>query len=155
MLGLDNAGKTTILKRLSDEDVTTTTPTQVGAAGGENTLSSISSCLLQTEGRQERTHTARATCRAPTASRPSLEPTTTPPPIEKTSPQGFSIKSLVKDGLRLSVWDVGGQRALRALWRNYFEATDALVFVIDCADRRRVDECGAELAELLEVGWGE
>jgi GTPase SAR1 family protein len=28
VLGLDNAGKTTILKKLSDEDVTTTTPTQ-------------------------------------------------------------------------------------------------------------------------------
>jgi GTPase SAR1 family protein len=29
VLGLDNAGKTTILKRLTDEDTTTTTPTQV------------------------------------------------------------------------------------------------------------------------------
>jgi GTPase SAR1 family protein len=29
VLGLDNAGKTTILKRLSDEDITTITPTQV------------------------------------------------------------------------------------------------------------------------------
>jgi GTPase SAR1 family protein len=29
VLGLDNAGKTTILKSLSDEDITTITPTQV------------------------------------------------------------------------------------------------------------------------------
>lgn len=29
VLGLDNAGKTTILKKLSDEDITTITPTQV------------------------------------------------------------------------------------------------------------------------------
>ncbi|GFH17399.1 ADP-ribosylation factor-like protein 3, partial [Haematococcus lacustris] len=28
MLGLDNAGKTTILKALSEEDITTITPTQ-------------------------------------------------------------------------------------------------------------------------------
>lgn len=28
MLGLDNAGKTTILKKLSDEDITTIMPTQ-------------------------------------------------------------------------------------------------------------------------------
>jgi hypothetical protein len=30
VLGLDNAGKTTILRCLSDEDITTITPTQVG-----------------------------------------------------------------------------------------------------------------------------
>lgn len=36
--------------------------------------------------------------------------------------------------------------------RNYFESTDALVYVIDSADRKRVDECGMELAQLLEVG---
>lgn len=30
VLGLDNSGKTTILKKLSEEDVTTITPTQVG-----------------------------------------------------------------------------------------------------------------------------
>ena len=29
VLGLDNAGKTTILKKLSEEDITTVTPTQV------------------------------------------------------------------------------------------------------------------------------
>ena len=29
VLGLDNAGKTTILKKLSEEDITTITPTQV------------------------------------------------------------------------------------------------------------------------------
>ena len=29
VLGLDNAGKTTILKAMSDEDITTITPTQV------------------------------------------------------------------------------------------------------------------------------
>lgn len=35
--------------------------------------------------------------------------------------------------------------------RNYFESTDALIYVIDSADRRRVDECSLELAQLLEV----
>jgi hypothetical protein len=35
--------------------------------------------------------------------------------------------------------------------RNYFESTDGLVYVIDSADRKRVDECGMELAQLLEV----
>jgi hypothetical protein len=38
--------------------------------------------------------------------------------------------------------------------RNYFDSTDALVYVIDSADRKRIDECGVELAQLLEVRAG-
>jgi ADP-ribosylation factor family len=35
--------------------------------------------------------------------------------------------------------------------RNYFDSTDSLVYVIDSADRKRIDESGAELGMLLEV----
>eukprot|EP00929_Paragymnodinium_shiwhaense_P115251 TRINITY_DN839_c0_g4_i1.p1 TRINITY_DN839_c0_g4~~TRINITY_DN839_c0_g4_i1.p1 ORF type:complete len:180 (-),score=72.33 TRINITY_DN839_c0_g4_i1:83-622(-) len=90
MLGLDNAGKTTVLKKLSDEDITHIMPTQ-----------------------------------------------------------GFNIKSLVHDGFKLNVWDIGGQKTIRPYWSNYFESSDALVYVIDSSDRRRLEESGAELAELL------
>merc|ERR1712216_201603 len=91
MLGLDNAGKTSILKRMSDEDITHIMPTQ-----------------------------------------------------------GFNIKSLLKDGFKLNVWDIGGQKTIRPYWKNYFENTDALIYVVDSADRRRLEEAAAELAELLE-----
>eukprot|EP00434_Breviolum_minutum_P005699 symbB.v1.2.005021.t1/scaffold288.1/size478366/51 len=90
VLGLDNAGKTTILKKMSDEDITHIMPTQ-----------------------------------------------------------GFNIKSLVQDNFKLNVWDIGGQREIRPYWSNYFENTDALVYVIDSSDRRRLEESGKELAELL------
>lgn len=50
---------------------------------------------------------------------------------------------------QLNVWDVGGQREIRAYWRNYFEGTDALVYVIDSADVERLEEVAAELARLL------
>jgi ADP-ribosylation factor-like protein 3 len=68
VLGLDNSGKTTILKKLSDEDISTIMPTQ-----------------------------------------------------------GFNIKSLMHDGFKLNVWDIGGQKSIRPYWRNYFDQTDALV----------------------------
>lgn len=42
---------------------------------------------------------------------------------------------------QLNVWDVGGQRSLRPYWRNYFEATDGLVWVVDSTDRRRLADC--------------
>ena len=49
----------------------------------------------------------------------------------------------------LNVWDVGGQRTLRPYWRNYFEATDALVWVVDSGDRLRMKDCKEELHSLL------
>ena len=43
-----------------------------------------------------------------------------------------------------------GQKTIRPYWRNYFEETSALVYVIDSTDRARLDETGAELNVLLE-----
>ena len=78
ILGLDAAGKTTILKKLSDEDATHTSPTQ-----------------------------------------------------------GFNIKTLEHDGVKLNMWDIGGQKAIRTYWRNYMEGTDCLIYVVDSADKKR------------------
>uniref|UniRef100_A0A3Q4GLV9 ADP-ribosylation factor-like protein 3 n=1 Tax=Neolamprologus brichardi TaxID=32507 RepID=A0A3Q4GLV9_NEOBR len=91
LLGLDNAGKTTVLKQLAAEDISHITPTQ-----------------------------------------------------------GFNIKSVQSAGFKLNVWDIGGQRKIRPYWRNYFENTDVLIYVIDSSDRKRFEETSLELAELLE-----
>ncbi|CAM1326116.1 ARL3 (predicted) [Pycnogonum litorale] len=90
LLGLDNAGKTTLLKFLASEDVSHITPTQ-----------------------------------------------------------GFNIKSVQSDGFKLNVWDIGGQRKIRPYWRNYFDNVDVLIYVIDSADRKRFEETGVELSELI------
>lgn len=45
--------------------------------------------------------------------------------------------------------DVGGQKSLRPYWRNYFEQTDALVWVVDSGDRMRMNDCKTELHSLL------
>ncbi|KAI4895761.1 hypothetical protein NFI96_024060 [Prochilodus magdalenae] len=90
MLGLDNAGKTTILKKFNGEDVSTISPTL-----------------------------------------------------------GFNIKTLEHRGFKLNIWDVGGQKSLRSYWRNYFESTDGLVWVVDSADRLRLEDCRKELSALL------
>lgn len=52
-------------------------------------------------------------------------------------------------GYTLNLWDVGGQKSLRSYWRNYFESTDGLVWVVDSADRMRLDACREELNILL------
>merc|ERR1711917_186272 len=90
ILGLDNAGKTTILKQLSSEDITQVMPTQ-----------------------------------------------------------GFNIKSVQTSGFRLNVWDIGGQRKIRPYWRDYFENTDVLIYVIDSSDVKRFEETEQELQVTL------
>ncbi|EFI27645.1 ADP-ribosylation factor-like protein 2 [Coprinopsis cinerea okayama7 len=89
-LGLDNAGKTTILKKLNNEDISGISPTL-----------------------------------------------------------GFNIKTFVHRAYTLNIWDVGGQTTLRPYWRNYFEQTDALVWVVDSSDRMRMHDCKRELHSLL------
>ncbi|KAL1908347.1 hypothetical protein Sste5344_005875 [Sporothrix stenoceras] len=108
MLGLDNAGKTTIVKQIMGEDVNTVSPTL-----------------------------------------------------------GFIIKTIDYEGYKLNICmsiptlrayenttddagDVGGQKTLRSYWRNYFERTDALIWVVDATDRLRIDDCREELHGLLQ-----
>lgn len=45
--------------------------------------------------------------------------------------------------------DVGGQKTLRTYWKNYFEKTDTLIWVVDATDRERIDDCRHELEGLL------
>lgn len=72
----------------------------------------------------------------------------------KVHPQYLSvipILSLMKDITYFGCsGDVGGQRVLRPYWRNYFEQTDALVWVVDSGDRLRMQDCKEELHALLQ-----
>jgi ADP-ribosylation factor-like protein 2 len=63
---------------------------------------------------------------------------------------GFQIKTVHRDGCILNIWDVGGQKSLRSYWKNYFERTDALIWVLDSADWNRMKDCVEELVGLLE-----
>ncbi|GMR36830.1 hypothetical protein PMAYCL1PPCAC_07025, partial [Pristionchus mayeri] len=91
LLGLDNAGKTTLLKKLSSEELTNVTPTK-----------------------------------------------------------GFNVKTIASGGITLNVWDIGGQRAIRPYWSNYYPGTHAVIYVVDASDVKRLDESHVELDELLE-----
>ena len=63
---------------------------------------------------------------------------------------GFNVESVTYKNTKFNVWDVGGQDKIRPLWRHYFSGTQGLIFVIDSADRERMDEARNELARIIQ-----
>ena len=63
--------------------------------------------------------------------------------------QGFNIKTLVSDGFKLNVWDIGGQREIREYWTNYTNNTDGLIYVVDSSDSERMKESKEAFDDLL------
>lgn len=72
-------------------------------------------------------------------------------PIDTIEPTlGFQIHSLEYRDYTLNLWDVGGQKSIRAYWRNYFEQTDGIIWVVDSVDIHRLTLCRDELSEVLK-----
>ncbi|CAI4224617.1 unnamed protein product [Auanema sp. JU1783] len=91
VLGLDGAGKTTILYRLQVGEVVTTIPTI-----------------------------------------------------------GFNVEQVEYKNLKFQVWDLGGQTSIRPYWRCYYANTDAIIYVVDSADRDRIGISRQELVAMLQ-----
>ncbi|XP_067851474.1 ADP-ribosylation factor-like protein 14 [Heptranchias perlo] len=64
---------------------------------------------------------------------------------------GFNVEMLEWDkNVALTVWDVGGQHKMRQLWHYYFQDTDGLVYVVDSADKERMEDSKKELERTLK-----
>jgi ADP-ribosylation factor-like protein 1 len=49
----------------------------------------------------------------------------------------------------MQVWDLGGQTSIRPYWRCYYANTQAVIYVVDSADRDRLPISKAELLSML------
>jgi len=62
---------------------------------------------------------------------------------------GFNVETVEYKHISFTVWDVGGKDKIRPLYRHYYQNTQAVVFVVDCNDRDRIDEARHELELML------
>ena len=74
----------------------------------------------------------------------SQDPTSTSPTL------GFTINTLKYKNNQINFWDIGGQTTIRSYWRNYFEETDGVIWVVDSSDKLRIQDCKEELHNLLK-----
>jgi ADP-ribosylation factor protein 1 len=63
---------------------------------------------------------------------------------------GFNVETVEYKNISFTCWDVGGRDKIRALWRHYYQNTQALIFVVDSNDRDRMDHAKDELQRMLQ-----
>jgi len=63
---------------------------------------------------------------------------------------GFNVETVTYKNLKFQVWDLGGQTSIRPYWRCYYSNTDAIIYVVDSADRERIGISKQELVAMLE-----
>ncbi|KAF9571116.1 hypothetical protein EC968_001035 [Mortierella alpina] len=62
---------------------------------------------------------------------------------------GFNVETVEYKNISFTVWDIGGQDKIRALWRHYFQNSQGVIFVVDSNDRDRILEAREELHRML------
>ncbi len=62
---------------------------------------------------------------------------------------GFNVERVEYKNLKMTIWDIGGQDRLRPLWRHYYEGTNGIIFVVDSADRARVQVAKEEIEKMM------
>lgn len=66
------------------------------------------------------------------ADRPVVAPAFSRPP----APVGkITLPSTI-----LQFWDLGGQRDIRSIWHRYYDDCQAVIYVIDASDEKRMEE---------------
>lgn len=62
---------------------------------------------------------------------------------------GFNVEQVIYKNIKFQVWDLGGQTSIRPYWRCYYSNTDAIIYVVDSADKERIGLSKDELMYML------
>lgn len=118
LLGLDNAGKSTLLESLKHHYAKPSPhPTSTGPTTG--------------------TTTGTGTESSHRLSLADIRPTI-----------GQNIAKLSVSGTDLHLWDLGGQETLRSMWPRYYAESHLILYVIDSSSRERLAESMRVLDEM-------
>ncbi|XP_075873624.1 ADP-ribosylation factor-like protein 13B isoform X2 [Nelusetta ayraudi] len=63
---------------------------------------------------------------------------------------GFSKVDLKQGKFEVTIFDLGGGKRIRGIWKNYYSESHGVVFVVDSSDVQRIQETREAMAEVLK-----
>uniref|UniRef100_A0A3Q3FXS6 ADP-ribosylation factor-like 8Bb n=1 Tax=Labrus bergylta TaxID=56723 RepID=A0A3Q3FXS6_9LABR len=63
---------------------------------------------------------------------------------------GFNMRKVSKGNVTIKIWDIGGQPRFRSMWERYCRGVNAIVYMVDAADREKIEASRNELHNLLD-----
>jgi len=71
--------------------------------------------------------------------------------IDHTPTMGKERTTIEVQGIKLNIFDMGGQKDFRALWLGEMKDTQCIIFMVDANDPERFKEANIELWKLSEI----
>ncbi|OAE32336.1 hypothetical protein AXG93_3017s1060 [Marchantia polymorpha subsp. ruderalis] len=169
VLGLDNAGKTTILCILPKSSESKSVLIGFNVVGfshflffrlelgtqscqrkqslslssiepiGETTIGAFSKSVSTSEGKA-----------LPFQNLQNLQGTSSKSTYVYPVAIGFNVETVQYNNIKFQVWDLGGQTSIRPYWRCYFPNTQAVIYVVDSSDTDRMATAKEEFHAILE-----
>lgn len=63
---------------------------------------------------------------------------------------GFNMRKLTKGNVTIKLWDIGGQPRFRTMWERYCRGVNAIIYMVDAANKDTLGAAKTELHNLLD-----